>query len=389
MTLPTVELPPSLERRLSRGHPWVYRDHISEALRFETGSWVRLRAGRFVGYGLWDADSPIALRVYSRKGILDRASVTERVRAAHARRAAIRYRGDTDAFRLIHGEGDRLPGIVVDRYGDFAVVSTDTPAVEPLVGWLVEAVSELPSIRGVLRRRRDGAGPRARVVLGEAPPELLTVQERGLVLRANLYSGQKTGLFLDHRENRHFIESIAARRTVLNLYAYTGAFSLYALRGGAREVTSVDRAARAIEDAKENFTLNGYDPAAHAFVAEDVEGFLQRARQDGRIFDLVICDPPSFARSRAQADRAESAYARLTDSALRLVAPGGLYAAASCTTQVSPATFIEILARAAARARRDLLVVHEAGHAADHPVLAGHPEGRYLKFVVARVEPVV
>jgi 23S rRNA (cytosine1962-C5)-methyltransferase len=181
------------------------------------------------------------------------------------------------------------------------------------------------------------------------------------------------------------VEGLSSGRRVVNLFGYTGGFSLYAVRGGATHVTTVDIAEAAMEDARENFRLNGFDAEAHDFVAADVFDWLASAAERGEAYDLVVCDPPSFARSRAHRDKAIQAYARLHAAGLAVTAPNGFYAASSCTTQVGPDAFREALALAAQRARVRFQVVHDAAHAPDHPILAGHPEGRYLKFVVGRV----
>jgi 23S rRNA (cytosine1962-C5)-methyltransferase len=220
---------------------------------------------------------------------------------------------------------------------------------------------------------------------GREPPRSLLVTEYGVRFLADLYAGQKTGLFLDHRENRVYVRGQAQGRSVLNLFAYTGGFSLLAALGGARSVTSVDIAPAAIAAAAENFRQNGLPAALHEGVVGDVFDYLETARKKGKRFDLVVCDPPSFASSQSKQFAALRAYARLNALGLSLVEPGGLYAAASCTAQVSPEAFRLTLAQAAARAGVRLQIVHDVGQPADHPIFIGHPEGRYLKFVVARV----
>jgi 23S rRNA (cytosine1962-C5)-methyltransferase len=200
---------------------------------------------------------------------------------------------------------------------------------------------------------------------------------------------RRLGLFLDHRDNRRFVGEHASGRSVLNLFAYTGAFSLHALRGGARRATNVDVAADALVAARENYRLNGFGVEESDFVVADAFEYLEKRRSGsgsgGDGFDLVICDPPSFANSRAQLDAARQAYVKLNALAMQAARPGGWLATASCTAQVTPAMFGELVAEAAGRARRRLQVVHEAGHAIDHPVSAGHAEGRYLKFLVGKL----
>jgi 23S rRNA (cytosine1962-C5)-methyltransferase len=392
--LPELELPSELSASLGAGHPWVYRDRLPKSGWPKRAGWVRLRAGGFRAYALFDPVSPIALRVYARDELPDRNWFERRAAEALALREPIRSAGTT-AFRLLNGEGDGVPGLVADVYERYVVVSSYAGAVgEFVVPMLVHSLAPLLEPRGIVERLRvspevhDDAGARAarlRVLSGREPPQRLVVQEGDMRLIADLHRGQKTGLFLDHRDNRGFVRREAAGRRVLNLFSYTGAFSVAAALGGALAVTSVDIAAAALEAARDNFELNALDPEAHEFVAADVIEFAEAAKSRQNSFDLVVCDPPSFASSRDRLYAARRAYLRVNALGMSLTAPGGIYAAASCTAQVSPSAFREILAEAAARAGRRLQIVHEAGQARDHPVLAGHPEGRYLKFVVGRV----
>jgi 23S rRNA (cytosine1962-C5)-methyltransferase len=378
-------LPEHLASSLALGHPWVYRTHVPPGVAYASGTWLEVRAGSFRGHALWDASSPIALRMFSRATRPDAAFFRGRVREALALRASLRERG-TNAFRLIFGEADGLPGLTVDVYDRYAVVVTYAESLDAVVPFVVRALSEELALDGILRRRSRGeAAATVQVLFGTQPPDDLIVSEHGVRFYADLAHGQKTGLFLDHRDNRAFVRSEARGRRVLNLFAYTGAFSVYAALGGASRVTSVDIAAPAIAAARDNFALNQLDPEAHEFVVADVFDYLEAARTSERRFELVISDPPSFASSKEQKYGAVRAYTRLHTLGLRVVAPGGLYAAASCTAQVSPEAFQRLVAEAAERARVRFQIVHDAGQPLDHPVLASHPDGRYLKFVVGRV----
>lgn len=405
MPLPEVSAQPDIKARLIQGHPWIYRNQVHSPTYLRSGTWVRVRCGTFSAVGLWDATSPIAVRLFSRHTVPDAAWVCERVQAAWEMRDSLRS-DDTNAYRWLYGEGDGLPGIVVDRYGDYAVIQTYAASLTPLVPLVAEALRACDrTLRGILARHPDlepdsapqlsshfhseRQQPKVQCLWGEHPPEDLVIQEHGLYFRANLYVGQKTGLFLDQRENRRTVEQWVAGRSVLNCFAYTGGFSLYAARGGATAVVSCDSARDAAQDAAHNFHLNGFDPAAYPFLVEDCFELLTRFGQQGRRFDMVILDPPSFARARASRYAAVRAYTRLNALALRCIEPGGLLVTSSCTSQVAPDMFRAALADAAAQVRQRLLIQHEAGQPADHPVPAGFPEGRYLKFVVARALPLV
>lgn len=400
--LPDIQLPTHLKERLTQGHPWVYRNHLPPNLRLPSGTWVRVCCGGWSGYGLWDAERPIAIRIFSERQVPDARWVRDRVRAAWELRAPLRDAGIT-AYRWLFGEGDGLPGLTVDLYGDFAVMATYMDGAGELLDWLVAALKDVAPLVGVALRTReaeeeelandrptiDEAAPdktrRLSVLWGNAPPKNLVVHEHGLQFYANLRAGQKTGLFLDQRENRRYVEGISAGRTVLNCFAYTGGFSLYALRGGARSVVSADIGKGLAEATAANIALNRLDAAQHTFVTEDCFELLGRYAEEGRRFDLVILDPPSFAKSKQNRFAALRAYTKLNALALRCVAPGGLLATASCTSQVGSEAFKEMLAAAGASAGRRLQIIHEAGQPLDHPVPAHFPEGRYLKFVVGRV----
>jgi 23S rRNA (cytosine1962-C5)-methyltransferase len=382
--LQTLELPKNLEAPLAEGHPWVYRDHAPRDFTAPSGSWVRIRAGSFTGYALWDAESAIALRVFSAVGQPDATWVASRVTAAWELRGPLRERGIT-AFRCLAGEGDGLPGVTADFYAGYVVLVTYASALDAIAPWVTAALSELPGVLGILRRERGERSADLELVWGRRPPRELVVAEYGVRLPVDLAAGQKTGLFLDQRENRRFVGEIARGRSVLNLFSYTGGFSLHATLSGAEQVTSVDSAPGAMQAARRGFELNGLDPDAHEFVVGDAFEYLERSAREKRRFDLVISDPPSFAKSRQQLPGAERAYSRLGTACMNVTEPGGLYAASSCTGQVSPEAFKRLLSGAARKARKRMQIFHEAGQPLDHPVFAGHPEGRYLKFVVGRV----
>jgi len=390
-TLPTLILPHFLKPSLLKGHPWVYRDHVPKRFHAPNGTWVQIKAGNWTGYALWDSTSPIALRIFSQRRPPDAKSIAQRVQSAWELRAIIREQQETTAYRCLFGEADGLPGLTVDLYGSYAVLVTYASSLDTIVPWVVHALREVVPLEGIVlrvRHHREHKMEKIHSLWGRMPPRQLIIQEHGLRFRTNLYEGQKTGLFLDHRENRYLLEHLARGRGVLNLFSYSGAFSLYTRRGGAIQIVSVDSSPGAAIDARENFLLNGFDPNEHEFIVEDVFKYLERCRVEKRRFDLVICDPPSFARNKQQLSQAIKAYTRLNAMAMRVTKPGALYATASCTSQVSPDAFRTLLADAARQAGCRYQLIHDAGHPPDHPVLAQHTEGRYLKFFVGRVESI-
>lgn len=394
-----IQLPAALKERLQQGHPWVYRDHVPPGLRMPSGSWVRARCGGWSGYCLWDDRGPIALRVFSEQQAPSAQWVRQRVEQAWDLRAPLRDAGIT-AYRWLFGEGDGLPGLTVDLYDQWAVIQVYMDGAGELIDWLADVLREVMSLRGIVLRQReadaaaqdereevqeDAPQSRVRQLWGTPPPSDLVVEEHGLRFYADLRQGQKTGLFLDQRENRRTVEGLSYGADVLNCFAYTGAFSLYALRGGARSVVSADIGKGLAEAAAGNIALNRLSGARHSFVTADCFELLGSYADEGRLFDLLILDPPSFAKSKRNRFAALRAYARLNSLALRCVRPGGLLVSSSCTSQIGPEAFKEMLASAGASAGRRLQIIHEAGQPVDHPVPAQFPEGRYLKFVVSRV----
>ncbi len=379
-SLPSITVSSDLKASLAKGHPWIYRDHLPSGAVFASGTWVRINCDGWVGVGIFDASSALSIRIYSRNQVPDTGWFEQQVERAHKRRAPLLADGLTSAYRLLNGEGDGLPGVVVDVYGPFAVLRLDSSALAPLIPWIVSAVQRALPVKGICQKTKQGL----EVLAGRPPPERLIVSEHGLRFFADMAAGQKTGLFLDHRENRQALESWCRGATVLNLFSYTGGFSLYAARGGARRVVSVDQAGDALARARDNVELNGLDPGVFEFVATDAFKHLEKLAVEQQTFDVVITDPPSFARNRTQRRSALRAYERLHQLALGVLAPSGLYAGASCTSQIDVETFRGSIAQAACRAGRSLQIVMETGQALDHPVMVGHPEGRYLKFIALR-----
>jgi len=403
MSLPTLRLPARLEGPLSAGHPWVYRDHVAPGTSVpDDGTWVRVEAGRTVALGLWASDGAIAVRAFRRGSaeappqVPDAAWVEATVARALALRAGLEEAG-SDAYRLVFGEGDGLPGITVDRYGRFAALQTYASGYDregsdaaALLRLVVRSLARAVPLTGVLRARREGAP--AQVVWGATPPPEVTVREQGLRFLANLFEGQKTGLFLDHREHRGHVRDLARGRRVANLFAYSGAFSVYALAGGARHALDVDVAPAALRDAARNVAANhdaiGADATErHETLRADLLGDPAAALAAPQVAgsDLIVLDPPSLARRKGQRHAALRTYRRLNAAALAALPDGGLLATASCTAQVSHEAFLGVLAEAATDAGVCAQVLHESGHAPDHPVPLAFPEGRYLKFVVLRV----
>jgi 23S rRNA (cytosine1962-C5)-methyltransferase len=283
---------------------------------------------------------------------------------------------------------------VVDLYAGFAVLKLYSAGLTPYRVLLVEALkAAVPGLRGVLGRdevgRDDAEGEdtsagSARVLSGEEPPPLISIQERGARFLVDAWRGQKTGFFLDQRENRRLIRQLAWNRDVLNCFSFTGGFSVNAALGGARSVFSVDQDQDAVALSRENFARNGIPPERHDFLAADVFELLASFKAEGRTFDLVILDPPAFAKSQKAVQAAIDGYASLNRQALAVLRPSGLLATASCSARVSPDAFFGAVKEAAYKAGVDLQLVAERYQPPDHPIRLQFPEGRYLKFYVLR-----
>jgi len=385
----TLRLLKPLERSLYAGHPWIYRDALSPH-DVPAGEIIDVadKKGRVIARGLAEV-GPIAVRVFTTrpKERIDGVMFRARAEAALALRAALGP-PDTTAYRLLHGEGDRLPGVVCDRYGDFAVIKLDGEAIlkhrEVLIAALREPLQQA-GIRGALLRTSRKQGALVEHAFGDEAPAEVHVRERGMTLIANLREGQKTGLFLDHRESRARVRALSRGMRVLNLYGYTGGFSIAAGLGGAVAVTTVDVARPAIELAQRTWLENALPAAMHTGVAEDVPAFLASRASSEPAFDLVIADPPNFAPGQAKLDAALASYEALHAACLGLLAPGGLYLAASCSSHVRQSAFLDTLREGARRSRRVLQILEQTSAPFDHPRLLAFPEGDYLKVVLARV----
>lgn len=402
-----LELQKDLARHLRGGHPWVFKRAIERApAGLEAGAVVDVvERGHFVARGYYDPLSPIAVRVLTRDPADAIGPIFWRRRIAKAialRRAYAPFADPavTDCVRLVHGENDGLPGVVVDLYGKFAVLKLYSAGLTPHRTQILDALrGELP-LEGIYGRDEearaqknaeedpedeDEGGAKGQVLWGKEPPNPIIVRENGVFLAVDVRNGQKTGFFLDQRENRLALRRFSkGRGRALNCFSYTGGFSVQAALGGAREVTSIDRDAAALELAKKNFELNGLDPKAHGFVASDVQEFLNEKKERKERFDLIVLDPPAYAKTQKAVPAALDGYASLHRAALAVLSPGGILATASCSARVTPEEFLGAIREAATKSKTDLTLLEERRQPPDHPVLLAFPEGRYLKFLVFR-----
>ena len=394
MNVVKLELARGLGRHLRAGHPWVFRKALEHVPKIPAGCVVDLTEnGKFVARGYYDPHSAIAVRVLTRdpRESVDAAFITKRVRQALAERTTLIDLTDTDSYRLIHGEGDGLPGVVVDLYAGWAVMKLYSAGLTPYRPLILEALKAgVPGLKGVLGRDEvgrddvdedEGRGS-GKMLYGHEAPELIPIRERGATFLVDAWKGQKTGFFLDQRENRFLIRRLSKGRDVLNCFSFSGGFSVNAALGGANSVFSVDLDPDAIALARENFTRNGLPAEKHDFLAADVFKIIQSFKEEGRTFDLIILDPPAFAKTQRAVQAAIDGYASLNRQALGILRPGGLLATASCSARVTPDDFMGAVREAGFKTGVDLALVEERYQPPDHPVRLQFPEGKYLKFYV-------
>ena len=380
---------------IRHGHPWVFASAIDQlSSHRDAPGTIRVvtQEGERLGCGVHDPASPIAIRMWvlGADATLDGSVFVERLKRALAVRSSLFADGRTTAYRLLNGEGDRTPGFVIDRYGDVAVLRLDGDAARAMAPeWTrdLESILREVGITTLLDRvSKRNEGSTVAVLFGE-PRTTVEVKEHGVPFAVDLIRGQKTGAFLDQRENRRRIGELIKRRIeaglgtrLLNLFSYTGGFSVHAALAGAT-VTSVDVAAQAHATAQESFRIAGLDPRPHSFVAADAFAWLENAKKKGETWDVVISDPPSFAPSEKAKMRALSAYRSLHHACADVLAPNGMLVAASCSSHVGAEDFLGTLDDAAL-GRSDLRLLEVHGAPPDHPSLPVFPEGRYLKLAM-------
>lgn len=371
--------------RLRSGHFWVYRSDIREA-QAGPGAVVRVtdERGRFHGQAFYSDKSQIAVRLLTREDVpVDRAFFTERFRAAAAYRDIVVE--DTDAFRLVYGESDRLPSIVVDRYGDYLVIQTLSQAAERRKELLVEILAELFSPKGILERNDpkvrllEGLEQRVSVVHGEIPDEIVA-KENGISFVYDLAKGQKTGSFLDQRENHRAARRYASGR-VLDCFSYQGGFAL-TIAERCEHVEVVDMGPAAIQSGRRNAELNSIVNVS--FREGNTFDILKEYDEVDRRFQMVILDPPAFAKNRDSVEAAHRGYKEINLRALKLLKPGGFLLTCSCSYHISEALFLQILAEAANDARKTVVVAARRTQAQDHPILLTMPETHYLKCLIVK-----
>jgi len=385
----SLHLKAGRDKSLKRRHPWIFTGAVErvdgEPARGET---VLVKsAGQPVAVAAWSPQSQICARVWSFDCavFIDEKFFRQKVSQAVALRASLPAFHHSNALRLVHGESDGLPGLIVDRYADVLVAQFLSAGAEFWREAILDALAAETGCEAIYERSDaevrslEGLPPRIGFARGNREAKRCPIVEYGLHYRVDVEAGQKTGFFLDQRENRQRVRALAAGREVLDAFCYTGGFSVAALAGGAARVTSVDSSASALEVAMENVNSNSFENSRITFQQADVFAYQRLLRDQGRSFGLVVLDPPKFAPTAAQAKNAARAYKDINLMAFRLLAPGGLLATFSCSGGVPAELFQSIVAGAAADAGVEAKIIERFGAAADHPVALQFPEGDYLK----------
>ena len=404
----TIFLKPHKEESLKRFHPWVFSGAIARVVLDATHEGdapiegelvcVRSAANEILGVGHWQIGS-IAVRILA-FGVeeLPTNFWNERIRAAYRVRESIGLiRPDNNTFRLIHGEGDFLPGLIVDVYADTAVVQAHSIGMHVSRKAIAKAlIEEIPQVQNVYYKSDDTLpfkaaieGDRVGYLIKSDKSDALEEfwsQENGLSFRIDWLRGQKTGFFVDQRENRALVERYAKDKDVLNMFCYTGGFSLYALRGGAKSVDSVDVSQKAIDLVDANVARNFPKATNHTSVTADAFEYLSQQKAEGKTYDLIILDPPAFAKHRDAVKNALRGYQRINAKAIEMIRPGGILFTFSCSQAVDKEAFRLAVFSAAAQVGRKVRILHQLHQPQDHPINIYHPEGEYLKGLVLYVE---
>ena len=394
--MPDVFLKPGRDKPVRNRHPWVFSGAIARFEgRPEEGDMVAVRdaAGAFLARGYLNRRSQIVVRLLSwdEGESIDEAFWARRIAAAIARRRALHKDPRTTAYRLIHAESDLLPGLIVDRYGEYLVVQCLTLGIDRRRALLVAALAQALSPAGIYERSdvdvraQEGLPPATGLLYGQAPPPEIEILEHGHRFVVDLAGGQKTGFYLDQRENRLALARYARGREILDAFAYSGAFSVYAARAGAGPIALLDASAEALDLARRNLQANGHDLATASFDCGDVFETLRLYRDRGRSFDGIVLDPPKFAPTRRHVERAARAYKDINLLALKLLRPGGILFTFSCSGAVDADLLQKILFGASVDAGCDVQIVEWLAQGPDHPVLLSFPESAYLKGLVCRV----
>ncbi|SMO58250.1 class I SAM-dependent rRNA methyltransferase [Solitalea koreensis] len=392
----SVRISKGKEKAVKNHHPWVFSGAINSAIgQPNQGEVVKIinSADQFLAYGYYNKSSKITVRAieWNEETKIDDNWWKDRITQAITRRKSLLTLEDTDSVRLIYSEADGIPGLIVDKYADFLVMQVLTAGVELQKKLITDHLYALLKPKGIFERSDaksrslEGLKPSNGLLAGEMPPELLEINENGLTFLVNIADGQKSGYFLDQRENRKIAAKYAKGLSVLDCFCYSGGFSLNAHKAGAKSIVSIDSSALAIKTVKQNYKANQITFNENDLIEADVNATLRRFQTEKREFDFIILDPPKLAPTRATVDKAQRAYKDLNLQALKLLQPGGLLATFSCSGGIDIDLFKQIISWAALDAGKELQIIEQFNQPSDHPIRTSFPESEYLKGLLCRV----
>lgn len=384
------------EKSVVNRHPWIFSGAIA---RVEgnpaNGDVVDVwnSKARFVGRGIYNEKSQIQVRLltWNPNDAIDEDFWRRRIRRAIAGRQALLEAPDTDAFRLVYSEADGVPGFIADQYGTWLVVQFLSMAVERYRQIILDILVDLVAPQGIYdrsegeAREKEGLVSVTGPVWGEIPPDMIEIMENGHTFLVDIKLGQKTGFYLDQRENRQKVSKYLPNKEVLNAFAYTGGFSVYAASVGAKRIMNVDSSERALQIAERNMRRNGFGDREDVYAVADVFEIMRAYRDNNWKFDVVILDPPKFAHSKRHVEKATQGYKDINLLAMKLLKPSGVLVSFSCSGAISPDLFQKVLFGAAVDAGRHVQIIEHLSQSSDHPILLTYPESEYLKGLVCRV----
>ena len=385
------------EKSLKRRHPWIFSKAVREVVNPpENGADIDIYAadGSFLARASYSPNSQIRARVWSfnAEEKIDQQFFERKIREAAEARTLMLEETGMSACRLVDAESDGLPGLIIDRYNNFLVLEVLSAGAEYHLKDITSALRNIYPDDNIYERSdvevrtKEGLESRKGVIYGEEPPEELAIKENGgMQILVNIKEGHKTGYYLDQRDNRAALSKYCKGKSVLNCFSYTGGFSLYALRGRAKSVANVDVSQKALDIAKKNIVLNHLDPGRVKFIREDVFAFLRKEKRAGHTYDVIVLDPPKFAESKSQLDKACRGYKDINMIAASIINPGGYLMTYSCSGHMTLDLFQKVVADALLDAGRDGQIVEFLTQASDHPVALPYPEALYLKGLVVRI----
>jgi 23S rRNA (cytosine1962-C5)-methyltransferase len=392
----TVKLKKNRQKSLERKHPWVFSGAIDQVKENpKNGETVKVISadGKFLGWASFSLKSQISLRIwsFSENEIIDSKFFQEKISQATEYRKQLIDSSNTNVYRLVNSESDGLPGLIVDKYNDFLVCQFLSAGAEFWKKEIVVQLSALLNPTGIYERsdvevrEKEGLEPISGVLFGKIPPDLIEIVENGIKFFVDIKNGHKTGFYIDQRDNRKLIQTYSKEKEILNCFSYSGGFSVFAVKGGAKKITNVDSSLDALSLAEKNLSLNGIDSSKYENVADDVFKYLRKLRDANKQFDIIILDPPKFADSASQIEKASRGYKDINLLAIKLLKKNGLLFTFSCSGHITSDLFNKIISDAALDSGKTIHIIKYLTQSLDHTMLTSFPESLYLKGLVCKV----